>query len=130
MQQLVKGVVDSVSLPVTVKTRLGIDSDSIKILEVAKRMEDAGVRALTVHCRTRVMGHKGEADWSWISKVKEVVSIPVILNGNVLTPEDAKRAFDETNADGVMIARGAIGNPWIFERNKGLIEQWLYFNFI
>jgi len=123
MQQLVKGVVDSVSLPVTVKTRLGIDSDSIKILEVAKRMEDAGVKALTVHCRTRVMGHKGEADWSWISKVKEVVSIPVILNGNVLTPEDAKRAFDETNADGVMIARGAIGNPWIFKEIKDLLNN-------
>jgi tRNA-dihydrouridine synthase B len=115
--------VDSVSLPVTVKTRLGIDSDSIKILEVAKRMEDAGVRALTVHCRTRVMGHKGEADWSWISKVKEVVNIPVILNGNVLTPEDAKRAFDETNADGVMIARGAIGNPWIFKEIKDLLNN-------
>jgi tRNA-dihydrouridine synthase B len=123
MQKLVKGVVDAVSLPVTVKTRLGLDSDSIKIIEVAKRMEDVGVKALTVHCRTRVMGHKGDADWSWIAKVKEAVKIPVVLNGNVLTAEDVKRAFDETNADGVMIARGAIGNPWIFKEIKDLLNK-------
>jgi tRNA-dihydrouridine synthase B len=123
MQQLVKAVVDTVSIPVTVKTRLGLDSESIKIVEVAKRMEDVGVKALTVHCRTRVMGHKGEADWSWIAKVKEAVSIPVVLNGNVITAEDVKRAFDETNADGVMIARGAIGNPWIFKEIKDLLND-------
>ncbi|HEX9741138.1 MAG TPA: tRNA-dihydrouridine synthase family protein, partial [Ignavibacteriaceae bacterium] len=115
MQKLVKAVVDSVSLPVTVKTRLGLDNDSIYIVDVAKRMEDAGVKAITVHCRTRVMGHKGEAYWEWIRKVKEAVKIPVVLNGNVLTAYDVKKAFDETGADGVMIARGAIGNPWIFE---------------
>ncbi len=123
MQQLVKGVVDSVSLPVTVKTRLGWDHESIKILEVAKRMEDVGVKALTVHCRTRAMGHKGEADWNWIPRIKEVVDIPVILNGNVLSAEDVKRAFDETGADGVMIARGAIGNPWIFKEAKELVDN-------
>ncbi|MDR3625284.1 MAG: tRNA dihydrouridine synthase DusB [Ignavibacteriaceae bacterium] len=123
MQKLVKGVVDAVSIPVTVKTRLGMDSDSIKIVEVAKRMEDVGVKAITVHCRTRVMGHKGDPDWSWIAKVKEAVSIPVVLNGNVLTAEDVKRAFDETNADGVMIARGAIGNPWVFKEIKDLLAN-------
>ncbi len=122
MQQLVKEVVDSVSLPVTVKTRLGWDNSSIKILEVAKRLEDVGVQALTVHCRTRAMGHKGEADWSWISRIKEVVDIPVVLNGNILTALDVKRAFDETGADGVMIARGAIGNPWVFKEAKELME--------
>ncbi|HSP87196.1 MAG TPA: tRNA dihydrouridine synthase DusB [Ignavibacteriaceae bacterium] len=123
MQKLVKAVVDSVSLPVTVKTRLGLDNNSIFILDVAKRMEDVGVKALTVHCRTRVMGHKGEAYWEWIRKVKEAVKIPVVLNGNVLTAHDVKKAFDETDADGVMIARGAIGNPWIFEDAKQLLTQ-------
>ena len=122
MQRLVKDVVDAVSLPVTVKTRLGVDNESIKILEVAKRMENVGVKALTVHCRTRAMGHKGDADWSWISKVKEAVNIPVVLNGNILSAEDVKRAFDETGADAVMIARGAIGNPWIFKEAKELLN--------
>ena len=121
--KLVKSVVDSVSLPVTVKTRIGWDNSSIQIVEVAKRLEDAGIKALTVHCRTRVMGHKGDADWSWIPKVKEVVSIPIVLNGNVLDATDVKQAFNETNADGVMIARGAIGNPWIFLEAKEILEK-------
>lgn len=123
MQQMVKEVVDAVSLPVTVKTRLGIDSNSINILEVAKRIEDAGAKALTLHCRTRVQGHKGDADWEWINRVKEAVSFPVALNGNVFTAEDVKKAFEETNADAVMIARGAIGNPWVFREAKELISQ-------
>ena len=123
LQQLAKEVVNSVSLPVTVKTRLGWDNNSVQIVEVAKRLEDVGVKALTVHCRTRSMGHKGDADWSWIRKVKEVVSIPVVLNGNVLEADDVVRAFNETNADGVMIARGAIGNPWIFLEAKELLEK-------
>lgn len=122
MQKLVKEVVNSVSLPVTVKTRLGWDHNSIQILEVAKRLEDVGVKALTIHCRTRAMGHKGDADWTWIPKIKSVVKIPVILNGNVLTADDVKKAFDETGADGVMIARGAIGNPWIFKEAKELLK--------
>jgi tRNA-dihydrouridine synthase B len=122
MQQLVREVVNSTSLPVTVKTRLGWDENSIQILEVAKRMEEAGAVALTVHCRTRKAGHTGEADWSWIPRIKEVVSIPVILNGNVLNAQDVKRAFDETGADGIMIARGAIGNPWIFKEAKELLS--------
>jgi tRNA-dihydrouridine synthase B len=123
MQNLVSEVVKAVSLPVTVKTRLGWDSDSIYVLEIAKRMEDVGVQALTIHCRTRKMGHKGEADWSWIPKIKEVVRIPVALNGNVLTAYDVKRAFAETGADAVMIARGAIGNPWIFQEAKELLSS-------
>lgn len=123
LQKLVKEVVNSVSLPVTVKTRLGWDNNSIKIVEVAKSLEDVGVQALTVHCRTRSMGHKGDADWSWIEKVKNEVSIPVILNGNVLAADDVLKAFNETDADGVMIARGAIGNPWIFLEAKELMEK-------
>ncbi len=122
MQSTIKAVVDAVSLPVTVKTRIGWDLDNVNILEVAKRLEDAGVHALTVHCRTRSMGHKGDAEWEWINKVKEVVSIPVALNGGVMTAEDALRAFQETNADAVMIARGAIGYPWIFKDAKRLLD--------
>jgi len=122
MQQLVREVVNSTSLPVTVKTRLGWDDSSIQILEVAKRMEEAGAVALTIHCRTRKAGHSGDADWSWIPRIKEVVSLPVILNGNVLSALDVKRAFDETGADGIMIARGAIGNPWIFKEAKELLS--------
>ena len=123
MQKLVKEVVDNVSLPVTVKTRLGIDVSNIKILEIAKRLEDVGVQALTVHCRTRVMGHKGEADWNWIPKIKETVKIPVAVNGSVMSSQDVKRAFAESNADAVMIARGAIGNPWIFLEAKELLKD-------
>jgi tRNA-dihydrouridine synthase B len=122
LQKLVESVVKSTHLPVTVKTRLGWDTESIQILEVAKRMEDAGAVALTIHCRTRKMGHKGEVDWSWIPRIKEVVNIPVILNGGVFTAEDARRAFDQSGADGVMIARGAIGNPWVFLEAKELLQ--------
>ncbi len=122
MQQMVEAIVKTTKLPVTVKTRLGWDAESIKILEVAKRMEDAGAVAITVHCRTRKMGHSGDPDWSWIPRVKEVVNIPVILNGGVFTAYDVKRAFDETGADAVMIARGAIGNPWIFKEAKELMN--------
>lgn len=123
MQKMVKEIINSVSHPVSVKTRLGWDNNSIQILEVAKRLEDVGVQALTVHCRTRKMGHKGKAQWDWIPKIKEVVSIPVVLNGNVLSAYDVKKAFDETGADGVMIARGAIGNPWIFKEAKELLTN-------
>lgn len=122
MQKLVEKVVESVSVPVTVKTRLGWDEKNIKILDVAKRTEDAGAKAITIHCRTRNMGNRGEVDWSWIPKVKEVVRIPVVLNGNVLSAYDVKKAFNETNANAVMIARGAIGNPWIFREAKELLK--------
>lgn len=123
LTQLVKSVVDSVELPVTVKTRIGWDNNSIQIVEIAKRLEDVGISALTVHGRTRQMGHKGDADWSWIAKVKEAVSIPVVLNGGVFDAMDVKQAFKETNADGVMIARGAIGNPWIFLEAKEVMSK-------
>jgi tRNA-dihydrouridine synthase B len=121
MAELVKSVVDNVSVPVTVKTRLGMDGSSITVLDVVKRLEDTGIKALTIHCRTRNQGHSGIADWSWIPKIKEVVSIPVALNGSVFTAEDVKKAFEETNADAIMIARGAIGNPWIFKETKELL---------
>ena len=105
LQQMVGEIVKATNLPVTVKTRIGWDDNSILILDVAKRLEDVGIKALTVHCRTRCQGHSGEADWSWIPKIKEVVKIPIIVNGGIFTAHDAKRAFDETGADGVMVAR-------------------------
>jgi len=122
LQKLVSEVVKGVKIPVTVKTRIGWDSDSIYIVEIAKRLEDVGVKGLTIHCRTRSQAHKGEPDWSWVEKVKKSVSIPIALNGGVLTAEDAKKAFDQTGADAVMIARGAIDNLWIFKQTKELLS--------
>ena len=123
MESMVKAIVDAVSLPVTVKTRIGWDADSIMICDIAKRLEDVGARQLTIHCRHSRQGHSGEPDWSYIPKIKEVVDIPVVLNGGVFSAEDTKRAFDETGADGVMIARGAINHPWIFKESKYLMEN-------
>ncbi len=122
MQTMIENIVKAVKVPVTVKTRLGWDASSINILDVAKRIEDAGAVALTLHCRTRTQGHSGDADWSWIPKVKDVVKIPVALNGGIFTAEDVKQAFVETNADAVMIARGAIEHPWIFREAKQLLN--------
>lgn len=121
MAEMTKALVKQSSMPVTVKTRLGWSAADIVILDVAKRLEDAGAAALTIHCRTRDMGHGGEADWSWIPKIRDVVSIPVILNGDVETPEDVVRAFKETGCNAVMIGRAAIGNPFVFSRAKEYI---------
>ncbi|MBI1806732.1 MAG: tRNA dihydrouridine synthase DusB [Ignavibacteria bacterium] len=118
MQRIVREVVKSVSLPVTVKTRLGWDTTSIQIIDVARMIEDTGAQALTVHCRTRAQGHKGDPDYSWIPSLKQAVCIPIIVNGGVDCPEMAKRVFDTTGCDGVMVARGAIQNPWIFSEIK------------
>jgi len=118
MQRLTRAIVDAVDIPVTVKTRLGWARDEIVILDVARMIEDTGAAALTVHCRTRDMGHDGEADWTWIPKIKEVVAFPVIVNGDIKTPEDVKRAFETTGADAVMIGRAAIGHPFVFAHAK------------
>lgn len=118
MERIIQSVVQSVRLPVTVKTRLGWDSESIRIVEVAKMVEGAGAKALTIHCRTRAQGHSGEPDFSWIPTVKESVSIPIIVNGGLNTPDKIHRVFEETGCDGVMIARAAIDNPWIFNQAK------------
>src|SRR5690606_33834838 len=103
------------------KTRLGWDARSVVILDVARMLEQAGVHALAVHCRTRDQGHRGEADWSWLTRLKETVSIPIIGNGDIASAEDVKRMF-ETGCDGVMIGRAAIGNPWIFRQARHFLE--------
>ena len=114
MRQIVRRVKGATHLPVTVKTRLGWDAASIRIVEVARMLVDEGVEALAVHCRTRAQGHKGAVDYSWIPRIKEAVEIPVILNGDVTGPESAAAAFRETGCDAVMIGRAAIRHPWIF----------------
>ncbi len=115
MVAMAKMVVSRVALPVTVKTRIGLGPEShMPIVDLARRLEDAGVAALTIHCRTASMGHSGSADWTWAQKAREVVSIPVIVNGDVKSAEDAARAIDSTGCAGVMIGRRAIEHPWIF----------------
>jgi tRNA-dihydrouridine synthase B len=122
MREVVARVVRSTHLPVTVKTRLGWDAESIRIVEVAQMLEDLGVQALTVHCRTRAQGHKGSVDYSWIPRIKTAVSMPVVLNGDVTTPADVERAFAQTGCDAVMIGRSAIQHPWIFRETRHYLE--------
>ena len=114
MREVVRRVKGATHLPVTVKTRLGWDAASIRIVEVARMLVNEGVEALAVHCRTRAQGHKGSVDYSWIPRIKEAVDIPVILNGDITGPESAAAAFRDTGCDAVMIGRAAIRHPWIF----------------
>lgn len=122
MAELTNMVVNAVKIPVTVKTRLGWDKKSIVIDKVAKLIEDAGAKALAIHCRTRDMGMSATADWSWIPIIKDLIDIPVILNGDVVTPQDVKRAFDTTNCDALMIGRACIGYPFIYKQAKEYLE--------
>ena len=118
MREIISATVNAVQTPVTVKTRLGWDEKSIQIVDVAKMVEDCGAQALTIHCRTRAQGHSGAAEYKWIPEVKNAVQIPIIVNGDITTPQIAKQVFEETGCDGVMIGRGAINNPWIFYEIK------------
>ncbi len=120
MRAITEAVVAATERPVTVKTRLGWNDASIRILEVARMLEEAGVRALAVHARTRAQMYRGEARWAWLRRIKEEggLSIPLIGNGDATTPEKIRAMFDETGVDAVMIGRGAIGNPWIFRDAK------------
>ncbi len=120
MVRLTKAVVRSTNLPVTVKTRLGWDDSMINITEVAERLQDAGVQALTIHGRTRAQMYKGEADWRYIAQVKNNprIKIPIFGNGDVNSPEKALEYRNRYGVDGIMIGRAAIGYPWIFNEIK------------
>ncbi|AKJ03897.1 tRNA-U20-dihydrouridine synthase [Archangium gephyra] len=114
-------VVRAVSLPVTVKTRIGLGpEDRMPIVELARRLEDVGVRALTVHCRTAKMGYTGAADWRWAALAQAAVRIPVVVNGDIRTAADVGRVLAETGCAGAMLGRGAIAHPWVFREVKAL----------
>lgn len=115
IKEIVKAVVDAVSVPVTVKIRSGWDNDHINAIEVAKACEEAGAKAITIHGRTRSQGYSGKADWNIIKQVKQAVTIPVIGNGDVTSPQLAKKMLEETGCDAIMIGRGTLGNPWLIK---------------
>ena len=120
--EIVRAVRGAVDIPVTVKIRIGWDKNSINAVEMAKYLEDAGASLICVHGRTREQQYAPSADWSHISDVKRAVSVPVIGNGDIFEPRDAAKMLRETGCDGVMIGRGALGNPWIFENTINLFE--------
>lgn len=120
---VLKAVIEAVNIPVTVKIRAGWSKNNINAVEIAKIAEDLKAKAITVHGRTREQFYRGEADWSIIKQVKENVSIPVIGNGDIFTPEDARKMMEITGCDAVMVARGVQGNPWLIKRTIQYIEK-------
>lgn len=122
LTEMARAVVAAVPLPVTAKIRLGWDQQSINVIEICQRLEQAGIIAIAIHARTRSQGYGGTPDWSWIRRARAAISVPVIGNGDVRTPEDAARMFAETGCDGVMIGRAALGNPWIFREVRHYLE--------
>lgn len=117
---VIRAVVDAVSVPVTVKFRKGWDEESVNYLDFARMVQDSGASAVTLHGRTRTQMYAGQADWDAIAQVKQTLRIPVIANGDVSSPEDARRILAHTGADGVMIGRGALGNPWLFAQCQAM----------
>lgn len=123
MVAMAKMVVSSVSCLVTVKTRIGLDETQTPIVDLARRLEDAGVAAITLHCRTANMGHSGAADWSWAARAREVVSCPMVVNGDVDSGEAAAKALSETKCEGVMVGRRAIEHPWVFREIRSRLDK-------
>lgn len=121
-QAIAAAVVQAVTVPVTVKIRLGWNQEEIVALELARRLEAVGVRMLSIHARTREQFYSGHADWSWLYRIKKAVALPVVGNGDVAKPEDAARLLAETGCDGVMIGRGALGNPWLIPRTQHYLK--------
>lgn len=123
--EITKAVVDAVKLPVTVKTRLGWDNDNLVITDLAEELQDCGIEALTIHGRTRCQMYKGVADWNLIGQVKnnQRMKIPIIGNGDITTPVQTKEHFDKYGVDAIMIGRGCIGSPWIFEQIKYYLNK-------
>ena len=122
-ERILSTMVKAVKKPVTVKIRKGFDDTCINGVELAKRAEAAGVSAVAIHGRTRQQYYSGKADWDIIRQIKETVSIPVIGNGDIFTPQDGKRMLEETGCDGIMVGRGARGNPWLFGALKSYLED-------
>jgi tRNA-dihydrouridine synthase B len=124
MVEMTKAIVDAVKLPVTVKTRLGWDDTSKHIVSIAEQLQDVGIKAITIHGRTRAQLYKGNADWTMIGAVKNNprMKIPVIGNGDIISPESAREAFDKFGVDAIMIGRATVGRPWIFRDINHYIE--------
>jgi nifR3 family TIM-barrel protein len=125
MIEITKNIVDAVKLPVTVKTRLGWDEDSKIIVDLAEKLQDTGISALTVHGRTRAQLYKGEADWTLIGEIKKNprMHIPIIGNGDIVSPEGAEAAFDKYGVDGIMIGRATYGHPWLFREIRYFFDK-------
>lgn len=124
MLEITEAVVKAVNIPVTVKTRLGWNDESKIIVTLAEQLQDCGIQALTIHGRTRAQMYTGEADWTLIGKVKENprITIPIIGNGDITTPERAKECFDKYGVDGIMVGRASFGRPWIFQEIKHYLK--------